>query len=488
MREIQLSDYQMGSEFGNASNNELAELMKALNAGSITGRETTDLSTASGSPLKVESLENTLKVLTFKESDINLWKQIPKLPAYNTVEEYNQLAEYGNDRGGFNNEGELPEEEDSTYIRRAQLVKFMGTTRVISHPMQLVNTMIGDVVQREIKNGTMWILRKANKALAFGNEAMVPQEWNGLYAQHRNAFSSLANYHDSEVVIDLRGKVLREGNIETAALAIIENFGEGTLLMAPPKVLSNFVKTFHESKLISPNSPQVSAGEMGQRVVKFNSQFGAIDLSYDKFLKTDNPISTTTPATSPKAPAAVTVGGAPAPVADPQNKFANFLGDYYYVVTAVNRYGESSPTLMSGALTTVAAGQSVNLNFADGGGAVPATSYRIYRTKVNPVGAASLQKFYPLFTINVTELANGYDGAAATLVRDRNRILPDTDAAFLIEPTTDVWSFKQLAPLMKMDLAQIGPASRFMVLLYGTPMLYAPKKKVKFINIGSDFS
>jgi len=66
MREISLNDYQVGSEYGNSSQNELGELMKALNAGSITGRETTDSTTASGSPLKVESLENTLKVLTFK--------------------------------------------------------------------------------------------------------------------------------------------------------------------------------------------------------------------------------------------------------------------------------------------------------------------------------------------------------------------------------------------------------------------------------------
>ena len=44
--------------------------------------------------------------------------------------------------------------------------------------------------------------------------------------------------------------------------------------------------------------------------------------------------------------------------------------------------------------------------------------------------------------------------------------------------------FAQLAPLMKMDLAILSPAYRFMVLLYGTPFLYAPKKLVRLINIG----
>ena len=37
---------------------------------------------------------------------------------------------------------------------------------------------------------------------------------------------------------------------------------------------------------------------------------------------------------------------------------------------------------------------------------------------------------------------------------------------------------------MKMDLAVISPAYRFMVLLYGTPLLFAPRKMVRFVNIG----
>src|SRR5882672_2814674 len=127
MAEIDLSSYGHGAGLDQESFNQapqtaaaVQELSKALEAGSTTGRETTGLTTASGAPLKVESLEKNLKVLTFSESDIKMWKRIPKSPAFNTVEEYLQLAEYGADRGGFNNEGELPEEEDATYIRKAE--------------------------------------------------------------------------------------------------------------------------------------------------------------------------------------------------------------------------------------------------------------------------------------------------------------------------------------------------------------------------------
>ena len=104
---ISLSHYQVntlggGSGFMVGNQGEMAELRKAMVATEQTGRELADVPT-SGASLKVESLENTLKVLTFKDSDIVLWKKIPKLPAYNTVEEYNQLTDYGAERGGFNN-------------------------------------------------------------------------------------------------------------------------------------------------------------------------------------------------------------------------------------------------------------------------------------------------------------------------------------------------------------------------------------------------
>ena len=157
---INLSDYQNGGLdnqplFDNSSTTpeQLAELSKALEAKEITGMQTVNSTADSGAPLKTESLERNLKLLTFKDSDIRFWKRIPKAAAYNTVEEYNQLKSYGAETGGFNNEGELPQDEDSVYVRRAELVKFLGVTKSVTHPMQLVNTMVGNIMQREVTNG-----------------------------------------------------------------------------------------------------------------------------------------------------------------------------------------------------------------------------------------------------------------------------------------------------------------------------------------------
>jgi len=489
---VQLSDYSLGLDNkvlfgGNTSVEDLENINKALAAGEITGRDTTNLQTASGSPLKVESLEKTLKVLTFSENDVALWRNIPKAAAFNTVEEYNQLSSYGMDRGGFNNEGELPNEEDATYIRRAQLVKFLGTVRSVTHPMTLVNTMIGSAIEREAKNGTLWILRKLDRALYTGNSVIVPQEFNGLITQHaqNDDFTTLDQYMGSAQVVDLRGHPLAEAYIETAAEGIIESFGLGNSLYAPPKVLSDFVKNFYGNKFIQPNTAALEAGRMGQRVKSFESQFGNIDLHYDIFFNQLPAVYYNTPAVSinaPNAPTVTSVTPVGATVAD--SLFGSTdAGTYIYAVAAINRYGNSAVAVVANSASSIVQNGAADLLFTNTASTNPATGFQIYRTKVG-ASAYLTSTFYPIFQIPLASLAAGYDGGAAGYVRDNNRWLPNCNQAMLIQEDQEIIEFKQLAPLMKMDLAITSPAYRFMVLLYGTPFLYAPKKMIRFINIG----
>ena len=488
---INLSDYgyaaqQDGMHAGVGSMENVDQLNKALAAEDITGRDTTNLTTASGAPLKVESLEKTLKHLTFRENDIRLWKDLPKKAAYNTVEEYNQQTSYGANRGGWNREGELPEEEDSIFVRRAQLVKYLGVTKSVTHQMTLVNTMVGSIMERTIKDGTMWILRTLNQGLYFGNEKLVPEQFNGFLAQQQqsDAWASYDDYMNSEHVVDLRGKSLSEDAIESGANSIVENYGLATQLYAAPAVLSNFVKNFYGNKFIQPNTPAVSNGIMGQRVQAFDSQFGQIGLNHDVFFKKQPSKSASSAATSTKAPATpVWDSSDPATVQSSVagSKFSTAdAGNVYYAVSAINRFGESKLAIHSTAVAAVA-GCAIDLKFAAGVGTNAATAFRIYRTKV---GGTATGEFYPLFEVSVSELTAGYDGASAGLVRDMNHFLPDCEQAMLVQFDNEVIEFAQLAPLMKMDLAVLSPAFRFMILLYGTPFLYAPKKMVRFVNIG----
>lgn len=484
---VSLADYADGSSFaGESSAGELAELQKAMEAGDITGLQTLNKTDVPGATLKVEDLESTLKVLTFKESDIKLWKKISKLPAYNTVEEYNQQIEYGTDGYSFTDEGALPLDDSPMYRRQAELVKFMGTTRSVSHPMQLVNTMVGNIMETEVKNGTMKILRDADRALWHADSSVIPQEFNGYKAQQIKAMGSEKAWMDSDCVIDLRGGKLDEAILEQGALNILTNNGEGNLFMCPPQVLSAFKKTILDQKKIYVGSTDQNVNPTtGLQVQKYLSQFGFIDLDFDKFLAETNQFKTLTSAASSKNAPTKPTADATAPAAAATDA-ANLLfggdqaGSYKYAVSAISRAGESMLTDLSTAAIAVTSGKSVDLKFTAGD--ANTEGFKIYRSKKDDTSG----KYYPIARISTSALVAGVNGGAAGVFRDLNTKIAGTEEAFLIDNSTDVWAFKQLAPLMKMDLAVLSPATRFMILLYGTPVLYAPKKLITFKNISID--
>jgi len=490
-QDIVLSDYQFSEGFG--SEGDASELMKAMQAGAITGRDTTDLSLTQ-EPLKAESLETSLKLLAYRLQDIKLWNNIPKMPAFNTVEEFLQLDSYGADRGGFYNEGELSDVEDSTYIRRAELVKYIQVTGEVTYQAQIVKSYV-PAMKQEIDNKMMWVLRKANSSLTKANSSYIPQEFNGLYKQHAAVgtgdgflYGSLAEYLSSPVVIDKRGATLTQADVEKGAIVVDDNFGNVSHLWAPPSVLSGLSQDYYERQRILLNA-QPSAAFNGNTIPKnISTTVGDATLMSDKFMKKTftNGRLLTDAATSSKAPAVVTSVDGALSGADALSKFTTAgggLGTVYYAVSAINRFGESALAHDSTAVT-LTNGQSVNIAFTAGAGSPSA--FVIYRTKVtasaNPSADGVL--FYPLFTVNVAEKAAGFDGASAASVRDRNRFLPDTEEAFITEMVDEVLSFKQLAPLSKMDLAVLSMSRRFITFLFGTPNLYTPKKMVKYINVG----
>lgn len=486
------SDLGIGQQFaGDYNHQDVGALMKALSAGAITGRETADSLSASGAPLKVESLENTLKILTNTQRHTPFFAKIGKKPATNTVEEYNQLVSYGSLEGGFTLEGELPEGADSIYRRKANHIKYLGVVGGVTHPMQLVNTGSGvaNMIAQETKNKVELMTKLIEGYLPFASSKIVPEHFDGFMAQHESGSElTLGGYYDSPLVIDMRGSVLTDTAVENASQTIIDNFGYGDIIISSPKTFSNFVTKYHANKLVNPVPQQVKDGLFGQRVKEIITQNTDVEIMQSNFFKFSTGKLTTQLATSSKAPAAPTKDGVTpiAAVDDTSNKFTGFTGDYFYAVSAKNRYGESALTALSNSLVTVAAGKSIDMKFIAGvGAAEPATGFCIYRSEKNPTGTITDTVLYKIFEVSTTELTAGFDGGTAGIIRDRNRYIPNTDQAMMVEWDMDqVLAWKQLAPMMKMNLAITAPIQRFMVLCYGTPMLYAPRKMVRFINIG----
>lgn len=478
------------SVLGNYSSEDVATLLKAMSAEHITGRETTDLLT-SGSVLKVESLEQTQKILVAQAKHMPLFARIAKLPAKNTVEEYNQLVSYGNLDGGFISEGETPESSDSQYTRKAQLVKYLGVVGGVTHQMQLVDLNgVPNMIAAMTRNKSMEIMQLMERYLPFGDSRVIPENFNGFFQQHEvnSGYSTYDAYMNSEHVIDCHGKVLTDTDVENGSLVTVNNYGLGNVLVGPPEVFSNFVTRYHDKKWIQPVPQQVRDGVFGQRVNEIITQNGGVEVMQSNFFKNRTQKTAVTSASSLKAPAAPTSVTAAAVTDSLTKAGVNGAGDYFYAVAAKNKFGESALTFVTG-LVSVTSAQAVNLTITPGAGTYSPTGYAIYKSEINPVHPQGTVVMHKVFEVGVEQVATGYDGGAAGVVRDRLRFIPGTDQAYLVEwDSEQVFSFKQLAPLMKMNLAVTGPISRFMVLLYGTPIVYAPKKTVRYINIGKALS
>lgn len=466
---VSMQDYvDFGQGFGSASAADVAELNKALNTGNYAQANGVAGQT-NGAALQVESLENSLKVLTYADQHVKFWKKIAKTPAYSTVEEYNQLISYGTNSGGFVPEGILPETDDSEYKRQASFVKFLGTTREVTHPMTLVRSAHGDVIARENQNGILWLMKQLEHGLFWGNSKLAPMGKEGVQ------FDGLSTMIDPENVYDLAGKELKDVDINYGAQMIIENYGTPSDIYMPFETLADFSNEyFPKERVIMPT--QNSGYQAGLVVNKFQTHGGPVDFQPDLFLQKTKPLSGsgTGGTKAPTAPGSVAIA------VSTDTTDAEFgksgAGTYSYSVTACNRFGESVPTAVTAgiALTSADMSKGVKITITNAAAMVVAPDYfRIYRTEKDGTQKYCIMEV-PAASINAS---------GETVVVDKNVTMPNTYTAFMGEFTPEVIAFKQLAPIMKMDLALLGPAYRWMILIYGVPQLYAPKKWMKFTNI-----
>jgi hypothetical protein len=465
---VSINDYEgFGQGFGNASASDVAELNKALSTGGSAYAGGVDAQ-VNGAALQVESLENSLKVLTYSDQHVKFWKKIAKTPAYNTVEEYNQLVSYGSNGNGFVPEGVLPETDDSEYRRQASFVKFLGTTREVTHPMTLVRSAHGDVIARENQNGILWLMKQLENGLFWGDSSLAAPGKEGLQ------FDGLDKLIDKENTVDLKGEDLTARAINDGAQMILENFGTPTDLYLPYEVLATFSEEyFPKERVIMPT--QGAGYQAGLVVNKFQTHGGAVEFQPDLFLQKTKPLNAngTGGTKAPTAVASVAVA-----VADKTDaEFAKSgAGSYNYAVTACNRFGESVPTQASAAVALTSADlvKGVKVTITNAAAMVVAPEYfNIYRTEKD--GTA----MYKIASVP----ASSINASGTTEFVDVNDVMPNTYSSFMGEFTPEVIAFKQLAPIMKMNLATLGPAIRWMILIYGVPQLYAPRKWVRLKNI-----
>ena len=474
---------------GSLTNQEAENLSKALTAGYPAGAQASGL--VGGGVLQVESLEATLKSVTFEQKNLVFWPAVPTDKAFATVEQYSRLIGYGDNANPYFAEGGTPGEEDSTYIRDTQKVVYFGTKRKVTHPMMLVRTHTGDVIAQQTKEGTMWLLKSIEREMYWGNGffsnngefdghlSALPATslaMNGLQEQLlRGSWDTQQQSGDFQgygankaAYLDLQGASLQHDDMEDGALSIFENFGMASDAHLEPAALSAFSKIFYPKERIM--NMGVPDGKAGFVLREFVSSAGTIAMKPNVFLRPLQQINPFLP--NADAPATPTIG-APAPGAVPAGVIpSSFINGevYIYQVIANNDRGRSTPVI-SAPVTMTADGQQVTMVI---NATIGAKSYDIYRT--NAGGIAASAQF-------IGSVAPGAFGGAVTFT-DRNRKLPGLGEAYLIDMSAQNLQFKQLTPLSKINLAITSAAIEWFMIIYGTLIVYSPRKNFILQNVG----
>lgn len=457
-------------EFAGHDMAQLEELNKALIAGYEYAEQLPQQMTG-GAVHQYESLDKTLRLITYEMKNLKFWPDMPKDQAYNTVEEFDVQNSYGNNGTPFFNMGDAPVSKDANYSRHVAKVKYVGTQRQVHHNLTLVRAAHGPVVAREVKNGTMYILGEQERWLMDGDESVNNLEYAGIGSQiiagdtnskfQAQAFEGYDT--NNSVVFDLRGDTLDEDNMEIIALTVMNNFGYPTDMYLDTKAHSDFSRSYFPKQRIAAPGTSVRGGIT---IPDFQSSAGVFNLKSCVFRRPRRGYLTV--ANHAQAPATPVIGVQPSKAADAASKFeATDAGDYRYVVSAFNEYGESAGVATNA--VTVAAGERVSLTIAD-----QAATYGFLVFRSQKGGAATTAEF-------VKRVAKG---TTTTVVLDFNDDLPGLSKAYLMKMDADNLGFKQLAPLMKMDLAIVGTAYRWMQLHYGMPMVFTPRFNVHVKNIG----
>jgi len=197
---------------GVASAEEVGELAKAL----LAPESAAELYSTSGGVLTMQSLEGMLADLTLNENDFTLWKDINKLKAYSTVEEYDQQFGHGVSDGGFVGQMENPEFRDPAFKKDIAIVKYMSEGWQVGDVEMSTRTIV-DKKTRVQRSAMMRLLRNVNMGLYNSNSDFIPQSFDGI--------EKVISEQSADQVRDLRGASVSQSVFNLVSQLIEESNG-----------------------------------------------------------------------------------------------------------------------------------------------------------------------------------------------------------------------------------------------------------------------
>jgi hypothetical protein len=465
------------SGFAMQNSDTMEQMTKALTAG--TGVDAAAFT--GGRAMTPESLDYTLVNILHNQDEARLFQRIKKQAIKSVVRQWNERSEVGDDAGGWVPEGGAGSSTDQTIARKYALAKYLQTYRSVTLQAAM-SDMVENAMAIEKEAGTLWLIRKVEKALFYGDSSLVSDEPDGL-----------KKLIPASNVIDMRGAYANGSTFKnqlTEGLRLIRaSFGKGDLLLSSTKIvrdISTMLSDMYRIPLpvpggVTQQGVTVGGGSPGGVAasafpMNFPTPFGNPEVLDDIFLS-EGVTQADTSVTTNKPDQSTISAAARANDTSGVSKFiARDAGDYFYKVCGVNRYGEGV-TCTAFQVTSVVADDKVTFRVTPG--STPPTAWVVYRSKVGAADGSDCREMF--------RVAYALDsGQAYQTITDYNLDLPGCSDSYLLtmNPLFNAIEWFQFLPMMKFDLYPATTAVYpFLMLLFGGLGLLKPVQHVRIKNI-----
>ena len=462
---------------------DLMRLNDALRKSNVGYQTPAGVSGEALSPLVPQSIEGSLSSATHTMQELSLWPMIPKTSVSNTLHEYVVVDDHGFDIDPFIGEGGGGEADfvtnNSNYTKKSVQIKYMAERRQISDVASLVG-LIGDnrqAIAEETMRGTMNLMRKVERQLWYGNEALQEKGFDGILKQVRDGAS--------QNVLDLKGSAPTPLLLQEALGEVYSapNFGRPDCIYVEPRLHSELIKQSVESG----RHDQFAVGSQGSLTfgnsnLSIMAPFGPVQVKSAPFLH----FASRMPAAGfgAKAPVNPTITSATVQAETVAGTSQFITGDpeYKYAVVAVGDQGYSDPVIS--AAVNINEDEELELtiaatNLARGASQAP-RYYRIYRSAPNKAGVNASFRLIA----EVVALAGANPTVWVDLDDGNNGQKYDCSPILFAQHDPQVMEFVRLLDFIRRPLAETASVKPFLLMLFGSPVVKVPSKMFLMDNCG----